>query len=687
MAEGYRSQVEVKSTPLGGASAESFGGGAARGMIQAGESIDRAIHEIKEKRRDNEAAEAGLELSMIATEIDKAAIDGRASAAPGGDGHTESVQKLFDQRAGEAIGKIRDRRVRQVMQGRFAALREQVLGREYGWQASARVDKLAQDIDDMGSTLASGQASNPDTAGLAISIDTVEASIEAMDLPADLKTRLKKEQQRKVAVAWGNAMQVKDPALLMGALERPEFAQFLEGSDINTLRGGALVETRRAEAAERARLARERAAFIESATDLKQRVADGYIPTDEELGKLEVGAKTYADAGVAWDAGMMRTERDFNRESEDWTPVQWRDERNTLLAKGEKRSQAENIRLQLIEKKIGGAISEINNDPHAFAARSGDPAPALDFNNPASAQGRVTWARAHARANGLADPPYLSVDEIKLFQDRAAQGPAGQLEVASTMRRTFGIAVASQIVRQIDPQNRDMALMVGLPTRVGELYKRGVEAQKAGSVKLGAGDEDQQMIRDTFAEYMRGIPTDLQPAVLNAAKAITAGMAAEFGNTNPSGEELQEAFRAAVQRAGGRGGKVNDWNAPGGFAEYNGRYAWLPPTMSSNEFIRTMSRADGQAWARAAGSDPYYQGSDGRLTKMSDAQVARLKDYRLETVNPGEYRLIGPDGGHVVGKDGKPFQFDVRKLGGGSKLDADLERTRAANGGRGYVRR
>jgi hypothetical protein len=40
-----------------------------------------------------------------------------------------------------------------------------------------------------------------------------------------------------------------------------------------------------------------------------------------------------------------------------------------------------------------------------------------------------------------------------------------------------------------------------------------------------------------------------------------------------------------------------------------------------------------------------------------------LKEYRLETVNPGLYRLVGPDGGHVVDSQGQPFQFDIRELG------------------------
>jgi hypothetical protein len=275
----------------------------------------------------------------------------------------------------------------------------------------------------------------------------------------------------------------------------------------------------------------------------------------------------------------------------------------------------------------------------------------------------------------MVDVPYLSVDELKAFRDRAAQGPAGQLEVAATMRQAFGAANASGVVRQIDPNSKDLQLMVGLHPRVAELYKQGVAALTAKTVKLGGeGDEgaaDQQAMRDIFAEYSGAIPTDMQPAVLNAARNIVAGMAAEYRDFNPTGEDLANSFRGAMQRAGGMTGSFSDGhNAPGGFVNWQGRQTWLPSTMTRDDFQRRMSRAKGEDWIHAGGGAPYVLGGDGKLAKMSESQIARLGQYRLELGTdaqgrsyPGLYQLVSPiDGGHVVDQHGRPFQFDIRNL-------------------------
>jgi hypothetical protein len=110
-------------------------------------------------------------------------------------------------------------------------------------------------------------------------------------------------------------------------------------------------------------------------------------------------------------------------------------------------------------------------------------------------------------------------------------------------------------------------------------------------------------------------------------------------------------------------GSTNEGSATGGFANWNGHYAWLPPSMSRVDFQRRLSRAGEADWVKAGGGAPFYQGSDGKLAKMSDKQIAHFGEYELETVNPGLYRLVGPDGGHVVDEHGRPWQFDIRELG------------------------
>jgi hypothetical protein len=205
-------------------------------------------------------------------------------------------------------------------------------------------------------------------------------------------------------------------------------------------------------------------------------------------------------------------------------------------------------------------------------------------------QKRVTWARAYAQSAGMQNVPYLSNDELKVFSDRVKQGPAGQLDATAQLRHAFGGTVAASIVKQIDPEQQRPSAHGRDARSRAQLYKRGVEAltQQDGSPGLerpgrrpGRRASSRGSVRQVSRARSR---STMQGAVRNAARNITAGTAAEFGKSNPTGDELLATFNQAMQRAGGRSGVATDWNAPGGFAEHNGRYVWLPQTMSSNDF-------------------------------------------------------------------------------------------------------
>jgi hypothetical protein len=531
---------------------------------------------------------------------------------------------------------------------------------------------MAQNVDDAGTTLANGQATNPDPVGFETSLNTIHTTIGAMEgVPPDVKDKLIREQERKIAVAWGNAMADKDPTTLLHALDKGILSPYLEPEDIKTLRNGGQVEIRRQAAEQRATFDRGKAQAVEDIRVLGKRVTElnDWTVSDADFNAAAAKAKQYGLDPQALDITNWRDLRDVNRETRTWTPAQWHSTINDLEAKGDKRTPAESLRLKHLSDLAGGAISQFNSDPFAAAAKAGNQAPELDLSNPdpAAVQQRVSWARAYAQSAGLQNVPYLSNDEQKVFADRIKQGPAGQLEATASLRQAFGGTVATAIVKQIDPNNKDLQLMVGLHPRVSELYKRGVEALSNKTVHLGSSDQaegqaDAQALNDIFETYKSAIPVDMQGAVLNAARNITAGTAAEFGRSSPTGDELANAFRSSIQRAGGMLGSPGEGSAKGGFVKWYGSYAWLPQDMSRDDFQRRMSRAGKADWIKAAGSEPFYLGSDGKRTPLNDAMIRHLPEYRLETVSPGLYRLTGPDGGHVVTKAGQPWQFDIRNL-------------------------
>jgi hypothetical protein len=670
MAGAYQPQLAPGGSPT--FDGTSGANPAAEGLIQAGDTLDRAIHQHRELERDQQAAEAGSKLAQFSTEMDQAAIDARNNAAPGATGHADSIAKQFDEQSADALGTIRDPRIRAHFAESYAQLKDKIVTREYGWEAGTRVNYMAQNVDDTGTTLANGQATNPDPVGFETSLNTIHTSIGAMQgIPDDLKSKLIKEQERKIAVAWGNSMADKDPATLLHALDKGLLSPYLEPEDIKTLRNGGQIEIRRQAAEQRASDDRAKAQAVEDIGVLGKRITElnDYTVSDTVFDQAAASAKKYGLDGKLIDIANWRDLRDVNRETRTWTPAQWHATINDLEAKGDKRTPAESLRLKHLSDLAGGAISQFNADPFAAASKAGNAAPELDFSNPdpAAVQKRVSWARAYAQSAGLQNVPYLNNDELKVFSDRVKQGPAGQLEASAQLRQMFGGQVATSIVKQIDPNNKDLQLMVGLHPRVSELYKRGVEALRDKTVHLGSNDQaegqaDNQALTDIFGAYQDAIPVDMRGAVLNAARNITAGTAAEFGRTNPTGDELSNAFRSAVQRAGGMVGSAGQGSATGGFVKWYGTYAWLPQDMSRDDFQRRMSRAGKADWIKAAGSEPFYMGGDGKRAAMSDAQIRHLPEYRLETVSPGIYRFAGPDGGHVVDKNGQPWQFDIRNL-------------------------
>jgi hypothetical protein len=673
MAGPYQSQLGPDVAPTFSGDSGAAGQILGQGLEQAGAKIDNAIHVRRELDRDQQAAQAGVQLAETQTQLDQAAIDARNNAGPAAAGHTDGITQAVDQATQTNLGSIKDPKLREHFAQQYAQLKDRVVSREYGWEAGQRVEFMAQNFKNTTTTLANGVATNPDPDNLEGSLATQRAVLEPMSLPASMKEQLAREGSREIAVSWGNAMVDKDPKLLIKTIDAGQLSPYLTPEDIKSLRNGGHVEIRRQEAALNAQTSRDKATAVENIDLLGKKITElrDYTVSDEAFTQAEAQAKQYGLQGKLIDIANWRDIRDVNRETRTWTPVQWHQAINDLEAKGDKRTAAESLKLSHLHQFGDQAIADFNRDPHHAASLAGDPPPPLgDLSNPdpKAVEQRVTWARAYARSTGLQRIPYLSNDELKVFEDRIKTGPAGALDATAGLKHLFGGSVATELVKQIDPNNKGLQLMAGLPDRSAQLYKRGVEALGSKTVQLGSNDqaqgqEDAQAVKDIFDKYRGAIPIDMQGAVMDAARGIAAGQSAEFGKSAPTGDELKTVFEYAMQRAGGRRGVVSDWNAPGGYAEWHGTYAWLPQEMSSNEFVRRLSRANPATWIKAAGgSAPYYRGSDGKLAPLSQSMMGHLHEYQLQTVSPGVYSLIAPDKKPVAGKDGTPWQFDIRNL-------------------------
>jgi hypothetical protein len=246
------------------------------------------------------------------------------------------------------------------------------------------------------------------------------------------------------------------------------------------------------------------------------------------------------------------------------------------------------------------------------------------------------------------------------LRDRVGQGAAGEIDVAAELRRSFGVATGTAIAKQLDPNNRNMQLFVGLDPQAAVKVRRGIEALKTNPKLFAGGDGDKDRAQEIWNEFTPGIPPELQGPIYEAAKNITAQAGSAAHRASLEGDEFEATFRGAIQTAAGGVGFGND--RTGGFVNWNGRRAWLPPTMAIPEFQRRLSRAGPQQWKQAGGGAPYYMGSNGKLAPLSDDQLKLLGHYELESVSPGVYMPVGSDKRHLVDEHGRPWSFDVRKL-------------------------
>jgi len=645
------------STRFAGASPDAFGAGVGQAISKIGDVIqdkrvqDHAL-ETRQKRED-QGALAGVDMAKVMGDTTTDVQEMRVGSAPGAAGHTEAVAARVDERLNTFLGTITDEHVRNQYKVQAAQYRARVIGEEDGWQRGQAVEYRVSNIDTQGTALANIQATHPSADGLADSLGQIKTAIALQEVPPGVKDKLVKEQSRKVVMAWGNALQTSNHEGLLATLDSGALNQYLEPEDIDRLRSGAIVEGRRAAAAQKAVIAETKATLLEDVRMTNARLGAGdYIPDDE----LEEKQKAYAGAGLeveSFNIGVARSRNLVNRETRDWTPQQFGAEINTLRAKGDNRTQAENVRMQQLEQIQGPRISEFNRDPQGHAARVGNPAPALDLAAPTaqSLSARVSWAQGYAKANGLVNAPYLSDLEMKLLRDRAEQGPAGRLEVAQQLRGMFGASIGGKIAGQMAPNDRAMLLAVGLPTTTANTYTRGLDALKRNGALKDDGQE-----QEIFREVAPAIPQALRTPVFEAARAIAAGLV-----DTASGDKFNEdTYRNALHLA--MGATSQGGGLAGGIGYWRHAPVWLPPGVSQGELERRVSRASPQSMVDAAGGiAPHYwdqaKGKAGRALTATE-----IRSMQFETVRPGVFRVKGPIGGVLTDAKGRPWEMDVSKL-------------------------
>ena len=657
--DGYRRQVrpgETAAQPERSASA--FGAEIGGAMREAGQALHedelRARRLELQRQREADAAEAGVYLARRLGDLDTRIGDLRDGAGPGAAGHRETVTAEVDASLDQFLEAIPNEDVRRHYQEQVADSRRRLIGQEDGWFRGRRIEHQVTNLRETWRLLGNQLQTRPDPAAFQEFLGQVETGVEAAGLSADIAAGLAREGQAEIARRYLQGLIEHDPAAAGRVIKSQLLNQYLTGDDLARLTDNAQGEVRVREAdARRVAAGQEEIARNEVQT-FNARIAAGDQPTDAEFDRISALARQYAWGAELFNNEVRRADLGVNRRTRNWSPPDWDREINALRALPE-RNTDQNVLLAQLERLRPQRVREFAADPQGRAARAGNPAPAVDWEEPTGQElaARSNWAEGYARANGLAVPPYLSAAEMAPLRQKVQTGAAGRLEVAGELRSRWGAVRGSRIARQIAPADAHLRLQVSLPPTTANLYGRGIEVIARNPALIDA--EANRQIATINLEIQEAVPPAFRTAVFDGARMIAAGML----DTANRGAFDAGTYRMALHRAMGAEGP--DGNLVGGIGSWGGGEIWLPPRMGQAEFERRITRATPEQMVAAAGGRaPRWTGADGRPGR--ELRPSEVRQLQLETVAPGVYRARGPTGGILLDRDGRPWQLDVRRL-------------------------
>jgi hypothetical protein len=564
--------------------------------------------------------------------------------------------------------------VRDRWKARAAEMRASTIGDEDTWARSQRIASIGTNAVEARRLRGNMLQGNPDPKALDQSLKDIDTFWGGISAPAEVKAKGALEDKEDAAYNYAHGLNEKDPHGGLAVVESGALDTWLKPEHKKELINEAQTNIRIADADARRQVAQQAAQVRVDAEATDAQISRGELPSDDQvkgiitraqaLSATDPSLKNVADT-LTYNLGKLK----MSRITDKWTSAEWEAHTNELSAKVAqgKASGDEQQQLKILTELRPAKEARFKQDPDGYAAASGISPPQVDLANPdpGTVEARKSWARAFARTGGLIEAPYLSKDQLATYRDRAAQGPAGQLEVAEDLKGTWGDAAPS-IIRQIGGDAKgQMLIMLGLDGRMAQVYGRGRQALDKRAVKL-----DDKTIGEVWRDYAGSAPPDVAPALLDTARNIAAGWMLEKGFTDHTPANFADVFRSAVQRAAGMLGDDKAGSATGGFVNWNGKRAWLPTDMGRQDFQARISRAAPNDWIHAAVDErgnpvtavPHHLGSDGKLKPYTKGEALRFGNGTLQTVAPGIFQLIDPMGGTVVDQHGRPYQFDIRRL-------------------------
>ncbi|MDR6847184.1 hypothetical protein [Sphingomonas sp. BE137] len=656
----YQPQVAPGNTagiPL--AQPQDFGAGVGQGIEQLGGALHRgAIDAYKierQQRADAQAADFNVRFAQAREDADKASIDARTNAAPGGAGHADQMAQWWADRKATLTDGITEDSLRRSASAQINEFGSRFETAEYQFEAGARVGKIATDTQSATEIAANRAYRQQDPKAFGEEFSLGRQSLENMTgVPAEVRQKLIKDYEEKVSVGFLNGVKDRNPSAVKLLLDSGGFDDLVSPQQMERLRDGAQVEIRRNEALAQHQIALQKAATNEAIATAKAQQAAGIVVPDATLDQLAQAARANGDTSNATELSALQIHNGVNRETQGWTAQQYDSELARLRALGPKASPDDQVRLHALETIAPGRKQQFERDPGQWAAINGAPPPPLNFADPATWAARRQWAATVSKAAGQ-PVPLLQPAEVNQLKANFASGDKGRLEVIDTIA-PLGGRDALQAMRQIAPDDAVAQRLVGLPMINRASAASGAAARKA----------DRSLIDDMKPDgsgklALEKYNTDVAPALArfapqdaNAAREIAGNLYADWARAhgvhtfNPSqyGTFLQVAVGGAIDGQGVFHGGIGYWNnVP----------VKLPAEQSQAQFEKVLSSVK---WSDDP-KVPHPVYSDGKTTITPQV----LRSYVPVARSDGFYEFHGPGGIIVASNTGGIFKLDLGYLG------------------------
>lgn len=640
---GYRPQVQPRGTaPMPLASAEDYGAGVGRGVQQLAGAIHRdqlTRFEIQENAaQDRELADVNARFAQVRADYDRAEIDARAEAGPGGAGHAEKMAELRAKAKSELLTGVGYQHVQDRVNAQFDAWNGDADSRAYGWEVVKRAGKT---IDDSQTIIRA--ATNRVRTGLdpnayqqeSLQVDDHINGLKGID--AEKKDELRRWAHAELAIAHIERMQEINPAAALVMIQSGAFNDILTPEQLDAAINGTKVEIRRADSIAAHQANMQVAADTDALSAIKTELASGQTVDPARLDGLLARAQARGDQSAVASITVTQAQIGIKRETDVMTEAQVNNEINRLAGL-EHPSAEEEMRLQALRQARPGIIDRNRNRPGEQAANNGNPPPAFDLGDRASVQAYATWRNSVMQQSGR--DPGFPPDAVALWQQEA-KGPAAKRVALANELQVMAPAMRIAAARAIDGNDRLFQHAVTLDTpRVRELALLGPDARRANPDIIKDVDA-----RETFEAYvgtaLNGLPPEFRGNVRETASNIYAAAMEQHGGKDFSEETYKRAIEASMQ------GRITTWN---------GAKVVVPPRLGADGFSMRLSRWTGQIPAGAANGKP-VSSSGGEVTAgyIRNSLIPRM-------VGDGRYMFIDAAGQPLRNAQGQPWVVKVDAL-------------------------